>query len=170
VHEAQLLDHRIGQEGVGRQCRAKEQRAGPAHAEPNARHYRRDQGEHEGKAAERGDIARAPPHHVEVDLESGQEHDVEQADRAEQFDHRLLGQDGGTAGPQQHAEQQQPDDAREARMLEQELHGQRRGHHHRELNQHVLDAARKSSPIRLPCSPPVSPPRGQDAAAAGTKS
>jgi hypothetical protein len=124
---------------VGRQCRAKEQGAGPAHAEPHARHHRRDQREHEGEAAERGDVARAPPHHVEVDLEPGEEHDVEQADRAEQFDHRLIGQDGATAGPQQHAEQQQPDDAREARMLEQELHGQRRGHHHRELNQHVLD-------------------------------
>jgi hypothetical protein len=75
---------------------------------------------------------------VEIDLEPGEKHDEQKADRAEQLDHRLVREDLRPARPDQHADDKQPDQARHRHAVEDALDHKHDQHDQCELEDGVL--------------------------------
>ena len=119
--EPVALDDRVHDQGVRRPQRADEDRRGQVEAEP-ARPDEPDrhrQGERQQPELDRG--LPEPREHVEVELEAGHEHEVEQADLAERSRsrrHRLQQAEPGR--PDEEPAQQEPDDPRQAEPLRDE--------------------------------------------------
>ena len=118
--DPEALHDRVHHERVRRPQRADEDRRGQVEAEPARpdEPERHRQGEREQPELDRR--LPEPREHVEVELEPGQEHEVQQADLAQRVDGRDRLQQPEPGGADEEPAQQEPDDPRQAEPLRDE--------------------------------------------------
>jgi hypothetical protein len=106
--------------------------------EEGHRHCGGERGQ-EGQGAELQGLGRVVTRHVQIDLQPGHEHDVDEADVAQEVHHRLPGHELDAARPQHGAQDQQPQEPRQTGLLHGELGRERGQDQDRELEDRVFD-------------------------------